>query len=107
MNTDGFISIVAFTILTLLWLGFAYGLIFNRLLLERAWRAFRGWPLVVQVIVGLLVLPVFLGLWVWQVKWALWLRLVLVIGLAWFTEYTFFPAAANAVQSAAVALFGR
>ncbi len=107
MNTDSFISIVAFSILTFLWLGFGYGLLFNRVLLERTWRAFCGWSLAVQIIIGLLLLPVFLGLWVWQMKWPLWLRLVLVIGLAWFTEYTFFPAAVNAVQSAAVALFGR
>ncbi len=104
MNTDGFISIVAFTILTLLWLGFAYGLLFNRPIFERAWHTFRGWPLVVQIIIGLLVLPVFLGLWAWQTKWPLWLRLVLVIGLAWFTEYTFFPAAVSAIQTALASL---
>jgi hypothetical protein len=50
---------------------------------------------VVQALVTLLTLPVVLGLWVWQTSWPLWLRLILVIGLAWVTLYTFFPKKAD------------
>jgi hypothetical protein len=48
-------------------------------------------PFIVQALVGLLVLPVALGLWIWETSWPLWLRLLLVIGLGWVTIYTFFP----------------
>jgi hypothetical protein len=31
-----------------------------------------------------------LGLWIWQTPWPMWLRLVLVAGLAWWNVYMFF-----------------
>ena len=52
---------------------------------------FRSWNILIQLFVVLLVLPVVLGLWIWQTRWPSWVRLVLVVGLAWMTEYTFFP----------------
>jgi cytochrome bd-type quinol oxidase subunit 2 len=91
MNTDLLMNILAFTVLTLLWLGFGAALLFNRELLDKAWRRFRNWSILIQLFVALLVLPVVLGLWIWQARWPLWLRLILVAGLAWMTEYTFFP----------------
>ena len=91
MNTDLLISIFAFTVLTLLWLGFGIALLLNREFLDRVWRSFRSWNILIQLFVALLVLPVVLGLWIWQTRWPSWVRLVLVVGLAWMTEYTFFP----------------
>ena len=91
MNTDLFISIIAFTVLTLLWLGFGIALLLNREFLDRVWRLFRSWNILLQLFVALLILPVVLGLWIWQTRRPFWVRLVLVVGLAWMTEYTFFP----------------
>jgi hypothetical protein len=91
MNADLTIGIVAFTVLTLLWLGFGAALLFKRDLLDQAWRQFRSWNILVQVLVALLVLPVILGLWIWHTTLPFWLRLVVVLGLAWMTIYTFFP----------------
>ena len=88
---DRIINIFAFTVLTLLWVAFAAALLFNRDLLDTVWQSFRSWPLIVQVIVGLLVLPVVAGLWIWETSWPLLIRLILVAGLAWVTVYTFFP----------------
>ena len=91
MNTDLLINIIAFTILTLLWLGFGAALLFDRELLQKVWSQFRRWNIFIQLFVTLLVLPVVLGLWIWQTRWPAWVRLVLALGLAWMTEYTFFP----------------
>lgn len=88
---DRIINIFAFAVLALLWLGFAVALLFNPDMLDTAWQAFRSWPLILQLVVGLLVLPVVVGLWIWQTSWPLLLRLVLVLGLGWVTVYTFFP----------------
>lgn len=85
------INITAFAILTLLWLGFGAALLFNRGILDSIWQSFRGLPIIVQIVVGLLVLPVTLGLWIWESSWPLWLRLLLVIGLGMATVYVFFP----------------
>jgi hypothetical protein len=89
--TNRMINYAAFSILGLLWLAFAAALIFNRDLLLTTWQTLRGWPLIIQVAVWLLTLPVTLGLWVWQTPWPLWLRLASVLGLAWVTLYVFFP----------------
>jgi hypothetical protein len=88
---DRIINIFAFASLTLLWLAFAAGLLFNSDMLDTVWQSFRSWPLIFQLVAGLLVLPVVLGLWIWETSWPLWLRLILVAGLAWVTVYTFFP----------------
>lgn len=91
MSTNMIISIGSFAILTVLWLGFGAALLFNRAHLDSAWQAFRGLPMIAQLGVGLLLLPLVLGLWIWQMPWPFWVRLVLVIGLAWATVYTFLP----------------
>jgi hypothetical protein len=91
MMNNRFINIAAFSVLTLLWLAFALALIFNNQLLDSTWAAFRSWPLLVQLLAGLLFLPVAAGLWVWETSWPVLLRLVLVAGLAWATFFTFNP----------------
>ena len=91
MTTNLLINYLAFAILTLLWLGFAAALLLNQAMLDVVWQTLRGLPLLVQVIVWLLVLPVALGLWIWETAWPLWLRLLLVVGLGFATIYTFFP----------------
>ena len=88
---DRIINIFAFAVLALLWLAFAVALLFNRELLDTTWQSFRSWPLIIQLVVGLLVLPVVAGLWIWETSWPLFVRLILVAGLAWVTVYTFFP----------------
>jgi hypothetical protein len=85
------INISAFTILTLLWLGFGVAIILKKELLDNAWKSFRRLPLVIQLVLAFLLLPIVLGLWIWQTTWPFWLRLALVIGLALITIYTFFP----------------
>ncbi len=88
---DTIVSITAFGLLTALWLAFAAGLALNRALLDKTWRILRSSPILVQIIIALLVLPVIIGLAVWETRWPIWLRLIVVLGLAWMTVYTFFP----------------
>ncbi len=85
------INLAAFGILTLLWLGFIAALAINSNLLVTVWQTFRSWPIILQIVAGLLILPVTAGLWIWQTSWPVLLRVVLVLGLAWVTIYTFFP----------------
>jgi hypothetical protein len=51
----------------------------------------RGRRSPLQVVEGVVLLPWMLGLAVWEAGWALWLRLLLVAGLAWATVYAFLP----------------
>lgn len=85
------INISAFIVLSVLWLGFGAAIFFKRDALDHGWQRFRRWPILVQLTIVLLALPLVAGLWVWQTRWPFWLRLTLVVGLAWLTLYTFFP----------------
>ncbi len=96
------INLGAFSILTLLWLGFGAALLLNREMLDATWQMFAGWPLIIQIVVGLLVLPIAVGLWIWETQWPLVLRLILVAGLAGATIYTFFPGRAQTGPKGAV-----
>jgi hypothetical protein len=91
MDINMLFNIFVFTLFTLLWLAFAVVLLFKRERLENAWKSIRRLPLLVQLILWLLFLPVMLGLWIWETTWPLWLRLVLVASLAWWNIYVFFP----------------
>jgi hypothetical protein len=91
MNGEMVFNFFVFILFTLLWLAFAAALLFRQETLTNIWQSIRSLPLLVQLIVWLLFLPVMLGLWIWQTRWSLWLRLVLVAGLAWWNVFMFFP----------------
>jgi|MudIll2142460700_1097286.scaffolds.fasta_scaffold592975_2 hypothetical protein len=91
MNAEMLFNIFVFILFTLLWLAFIAALIFRREMLKNTWQRIRSLHLLVQLILWLLFLPVMLGLWIWQTSWPVWLRLLLVAGLAWWNVYVFFP----------------
>ncbi len=97
------INCTAFIVLALLWLVFGTALVFDPSLLDKVWAAFLGWPLVGQALVALLTLPVVIGMWILHTDWPTWLRLILVIGLAFTTVYVFFPRKNSAPKTPAPA----
>jgi ABC-type amino acid transport system permease subunit len=66
-------------------------LIFSQGSVDQAWQTVRGLPLIVQIAVWVLFLPVMIGLWVWETSWPLMVRLVLVIGVAGWNLFMFLP----------------
>lgn len=88
---DGLVAILAFGIFAVLWVAFAIALVASQGSLDAAWAWLRGLPMIVQVPVGLLLLPVVAGLWVWESAWPLAARLVLVAGIAVANLYVFLP----------------
>jgi hypothetical protein len=66
----------------LLWLAFAAALMFHQGALESVWQWLTGLPLLLEVVLWILFLPITLGLWIWESDLSLWLRLVLVIFIA-------------------------
>jgi len=89
------INHVAFAVLSLLWLAFGAALLTNPEVLQAVWQTFSDWHWVVQALVTLVTLPVVLSLWIWQTSWPFWLRLIIVLVLAWITLYSFFPKKAD------------
>ena len=88
---------VLFGLFAVIWIAFAVGLIWSQGSLDEAWNAIRGLPLIVQVVVWVLFLPVMVGLWVWETSWPLVVRVVLVIGIAAWNLLMFMP---KAIQTA-------
>ncbi len=89
---------VLFAIFALIWIAFAAGLIWSQGSLDQAWESVRGLPLIVQAVVWLLLLPVMIGLWIWETSWPLVVRLVLVIGVAGWNLLIFLPRALQAAR---------
>lgn len=88
---DGLIGIAVFAVFAILWIAFAAAIILSQGSLDDAWAWLQGQHLIVQGIVALLLLPVVVGLWVWETSWPLIARLVLIAGLAGWTAYMFVP----------------
>jgi ABC-type amino acid transport system permease subunit len=89
---------ILFGIFAIIWIAFAVGLIWSQGSLDQAWNAIRGLPLIVQVVVWLLFLPVMIGLWIWETSWPLIVRLVLVVGVAGWNLLMFLPKALQAAR---------
>jgi hypothetical protein len=89
---------ILFGIFALIWIAFAAGLIWSQGSLDDAWTTITGLPLIVQAVVWLLLLPVMVGLWVWETTWPLIVRLVLVVSIAGWNLLVFLPRAAQAVK---------
>jgi ABC-type amino acid transport system permease subunit len=87
---------VLFAIFAVIWVAFAAGLIFSQGSIDQAWQTVRGLPLIVQLVVWVLFLPVMIGLWVWETTWPLIVRLVLVAGVAGWNLFMFLPKALQA-----------
>jgi hypothetical protein len=89
---------VLFIIFAVIWVAFGAGLLLSQGSIDQAWQAIRDLPLIVQVFVWLLFLPVMIGLWVWETTWPLILRLVLVLGIAGWNLLMFLPKAFQAAR---------
>ncbi len=99
-NTVGWLAEtgVLFALFALLWLAFAVGLLWSQGSLDAAWHWVRTLPLIVQVVVWVLFLPVVAGLWVWETSWPLVVRLILIIGVAGWNLLVFAPRALQAAR---------
>jgi hypothetical protein len=87
---------ILFAIFAVIWIAFAAGLIFSQGSVDQAWQSIRDLPLIVQIVVWILFLPVMIGLWIWETTWPLIVRLVLVIGVAGWNLFMFQPKAQQA-----------
>ena len=63
------LNIYAIVIFVVLWVGFAVALVANRQWLDLLWDWVRALPLVPEIIVWALLLPIMAGLWIWQASW--------------------------------------
>jgi hypothetical protein len=84
-------NVFVFVVFLALWAAFAYALVANQGGLDQVWNSVRGLPLIAQAVVWLLFLPVTIGLWVWETAWPLIVRLPVVMAIAGWNLWMFFP----------------
>ena len=89
MAESGFL----FVIFALIWVAFGAALVFSQGSIDQVWATIRSLPLLVQAIVWLLLLPVMVGMWVWETSWPMLVRLTVVIGVAGWSLLIFMPKA--------------
>jgi hypothetical protein len=56
----------AFAIFVVLWLGFAFALVVDRGILDTVWQGLRGLAMPIQMVVWVVLLPITIGLWIWE-----------------------------------------
>jgi hypothetical protein len=95
-NTIGWMAEhgVLFAIFLVLWVSFAAGLVWSQGTVDQAWQFIRELPLVVQIVVWILFLPVMAGMWIWETTWPTVVRLLLIFGVAGWNLLVFLPRAA-------------
>ena len=80
-----------FALFAIIWVVFAAGLIFSQGSIDQAWQTIRDLPLIVQIVIWVLFLPVMIGLWIWETSWPLVVRLALLVGVAGWNLFMFLP----------------
>jgi hypothetical protein len=78
-------TIYANLIFLVLWIGFVVALIINRGWLDEVWNWTQSLPSVPRVIVWVLILPIMVGLWIWESSWPTVGRLVGFAGIVGWT----------------------
>lgn len=73
------------------WIVFVYFTLAGPDGLAGAWISVRALPFMVQLLMWLLLLPWMLALWIANTGWPAWLRVMLIVGLAWATYFMSVP----------------
>jgi hypothetical protein len=91
VGASGVFNVLVFLVFGVLWLCFAAALVFAPADLDALWRNFRQRNVVVQTLGWLLFLPLTAALFIWERRWQVGLRLVLVLAIAALNLFMFFP----------------
>jgi hypothetical protein len=84
---------VLFVLFAIIWIAFGVAIVWSQGSIDQVWETIRAWPLIVQIAAWLLLLPVMVGLWIWETSWPLVVRLALVLGVAGWNLLVFLPKA--------------
>jgi len=77
-------STYANLIFVVLWVGFIIALVVNREWLGMLWNWVQALPLIPKIVVWLILLPIMVGLWIWESSWPVLGRMVGFTGIiAW------------------------
>lgn len=93
-------NVAVFVVAAVLWVVFAALLLWRPEVLAGLWDSFLAQPWLLQGIEFILLLPWAVALWIWNTDWWLWIRVVLVLGLAGVNLVMFWPWRGNSGPAA-------
>jgi len=79
------LSTYAILTFAFLWVGFAVALIVDRTWLESLWDWLRALPIGVEIAAWIFLLPIPVGLWIWESSWPLFGNILAGAGLFGWT----------------------
>jgi hypothetical protein len=79
------LSTYAVVVIAVMWLGFVIALLVNPEWLDMLWEWVRALPILLQIIVWVIFLPVMVGLWAWESSWSVFVKLLVLAGLVGWT----------------------
>ena len=79
------LSTYAILIFAVLWVGFIVALLVNQDLLDQLWDWVRALPIVAEIIVWIVLLPIMVGLWICESSWPDLVRLLGAGGIVGWT----------------------
>jgi len=79
------LSAYALVVFVILWVGFTIALISNRDWLDLLWNGVQALPLLIQIIIWVVFLPVMVSLWIWESTWPNLLRMIGFAGIGIWT----------------------
>ena len=79
------LSTYAIVIFAILWVGFVIALLVNPVWLDLLWNWVESLPLVAEIIIWVLFLPIMIGLWGWVSSWLMFVNLIVFAGLVGWT----------------------
>jgi hypothetical protein len=90
-GATGVFNVLVFALFAVLWISFAAALVVAPANLDELWCAYRQRNVVVQTLGWLLFLPLAAALFVWERRWHVSMRLVLVLAIAAVNLFMFLP----------------
>ena len=78
-------TIYANAVFVVLWVGFIIALAANREWLDVVWNWVQALPMIPKIIVWVLLLPIMVGLWIWESSWSTFWRWVGLVGIVGWT----------------------
>ncbi len=79
------LSSYAIAIFVLLWVGFAIATAVNREWLDLLWNSVQALPIVTEIIIWVLILPIMVGLWILDSSWPALVSFLAVAGIVIWT----------------------
>ena len=83
--------VVVWLLFAVLWLALMASIALAPATVDELWDWLRRRPLAIQAVVWLLFLPIAIGIWIWRRPWTLVIRVTLLVALAAWNLFLFFP----------------